>query len=80
MVAIYAYTSEEPGDLLFSAGEAIRVTKKDGDWWTGCIGDRTGVFPANYVQSKESADAVHEPPTVATPNDSGAQMNVKKPG
>ncbi len=80
VVAIYAYTSEEPGDLLFQAGENIRVTKKDGDWWTGCIGDRTGVFPANYVQPKEGMDAVHEPPSVATPNDSSAQQNVKKPG
>ncbi|XP_072018783.1 intersectin-1-like isoform X2 [Amphiura filiformis] len=79
VVAIYAYTSEEPGDLLFQAGETIRVTKKDGDWWTGCIEDRTGVFPANYVQPKEGVGIVHEPPSVATPNDSGAQQNVKKP-
>lgn len=26
------------------------VTKKDGDWWTGTIGTRTGIFPSNYVQ------------------------------
>lgn len=26
------------------------VIKKEGDWWTGMIGDRTGIFPANYVQ------------------------------
>lgn len=26
------------------------VIKKEGDWWTGVIGNRTGMFPANYVQ------------------------------
>lgn len=36
--------------MIFDAGESIRVVKKDGDWWTGVIGTRTGIFPANYVQ------------------------------
>ena len=80
VVAIYAYNSEEPGDLVFAAGDAIVVTKKDGDWWTGCIDDRSGVFPANYVQPKESATAVQQPPAVTAPSDSSAQMNIKKPG
>jgi hypothetical protein len=26
------------------------VIKKEGDWWTGVIGNNTGMFPANYVQ------------------------------
>ena len=26
------------------------MIKEDGDWWTGKIGDRVGVFPFNYVQ------------------------------
>lgn len=38
--------------MIFShqAGDTIEVIKKDGDWWTGRIGDRVGVFPFNYVQ------------------------------
>lgn len=28
----------------------IYVIKKEGDWWTGVIGNNTGMFPANYVQ------------------------------
>ena len=52
--------SEEPSDLHFSAGETIIVTKKDGDWWIGTIGDRKGVFPANYVQPKSSTTQVKE--------------------
>jgi len=30
--------------------EVVLVTKKDGDWWAGIIGDRFGIFPSNYVQ------------------------------
>ena len=40
----------EPGDLIFDAGEQIEVVKKENEWWTGKIGDRTGVFPYNYVE------------------------------
>ena len=46
---MHDYQSEVQGDLSFSAGELILVTAKDGEWWTGTIGDRTGIFPANYV-------------------------------
>lgn len=49
-VACYPYQSAETGDLQFEAGEDVLVVKKDGDWWTGVIGSRTGIFPANYVQ------------------------------
>ena len=49
-VSVYPYTSEEPGDLVFEAGELITVIAKNGDWWTGVIGERTGVFPFNYVE------------------------------
>lgn len=49
-IACYPYESNEIGDLVFSAGERISVFKKEGDWWTGSIGTRTGIFPSNYVQ------------------------------
>ncbi|XP_060608466.1 intersectin-1-like isoform X3 [Ruditapes philippinarum] len=52
-IGVYSYQSSEPGDLTFNVGEIILVTKKDGDWWTGSIGDRTGIFPANYVKPHE---------------------------
>lgn len=29
------------------------VVKNEGDWWTGSIGNRTGMFPSNYVQPIE---------------------------
>lgn len=69
-VAVYPYESTEPGDLSFTAGELITVVKKEGDWWTGVIGSRTGVFPSNYVQKAElqfeaAADSEVEAATAA---------------
>lgn len=52
-IASYPYESPEAGDLNFNAGEVIMVIKKEGDWWTGTIGDRTGLFPSNYVQKAD---------------------------
>lgn len=52
-IALYPYSSVEPGDLTFNEGEEILVTQKDGEWWTGSIGERTGIFPSNYVKPKD---------------------------
>jgi len=53
-VAMYTYESSEQGDLTFQQGDVITVTKKEGDWWTGTVGGKTGVFPSNYVKPKDS--------------------------
>ena len=52
-VAAYYYSSSEPGDLTFDQNEVIMVTKMDGAWWTGSIGERTGMFPAGYVMKMD---------------------------
>uniref|UniRef100_G1PYE2 Intersectin 1 n=1 Tax=Myotis lucifugus TaxID=59463 RepID=G1PYE2_MYOLU len=56
-VAMYTYESAEQGDLTFQQGDVILVTKKDGDWWTGTVGDKSGVFPSNYVRLKDAEGA-----------------------
>uniref|UniRef100_A0A667ZXI7 Intersectin 2b n=1 Tax=Myripristis murdjan TaxID=586833 RepID=A0A667ZXI7_9TELE len=53
-VALYTYESPEPGDLTFGEGDVILVSQKEGEWWNGSIGDRTGLFPSNYVKPKET--------------------------
>lgn len=53
-MSVYPYQSVESGDLTFNQGEVVLVTKKDGDWWTGVIADRTGIFPSNYVQKADT--------------------------
>jgi hypothetical protein len=68
-VALFAYTSTEPGDLTFEAGEEIQVVKKENEWWTGKIGDREGVFPYNYVEPAKSATASAAPAALGVSSD-----------
>ena len=47
-IALFTFNADQPGDLAFKKGEVITITKKTenaSDWWTGRIGDRTGIFP-----------------------------------
>uniref|UniRef100_A0A668AEI6 Intersectin 2a n=1 Tax=Myripristis murdjan TaxID=586833 RepID=A0A668AEI6_9TELE len=64
-VALYTYESPEAGDLTFVEGDVVMVTEREGEWWRGCIGDRTGVFPSNYVRPVEPEVSVL---LVASPN------------
>ncbi|KAI8090819.1 hypothetical protein BDF21DRAFT_412267 [Thamnidium elegans] len=51
--ALYAYTSEQEGDLSFQAGDVILVTEKTDNqdaWWTGKLRGQSGSFPSNYVE------------------------------
>ncbi|KAM3955170.1 LOW QUALITY PROTEIN: dynamin associated protein 160 [Aphomia sociella] len=68
-IAAYPYVSAEPGDLTFEAGERIEVMRRDGDWWTGRIGIRTGIFPSNYVtkDATSGTDAITPIPEAAEP-------------
>ncbi|OKL56327.1 SH3 domain-containing protein [Talaromyces atroroseus] len=53
-VARYTFDADQEGDLGFKKGEVITILKrtdKAEDWWTGRIGDRTGIFPSNYVDA-----------------------------
>ncbi len=47
-VALFTFKADQPGDLEFKKGDVITITKRTenaADWWTGSIGDRTGIFP-----------------------------------
>ncbi|XP_013878187.1 intersectin-1 [Austrofundulus limnaeus] len=54
-VAMYTYESTEQGDLSFQQGDIVLVSRKEGDWWTGTVGGKTGVFPSNYVKPCDSS-------------------------
>ncbi|KAK3506610.1 hypothetical protein QTP70_011057 [Hemibagrus guttatus] len=56
-VALYTYESPESGDLTFRAEDVLLVMEKEGEWWKGCIGDQSGLFPSNYVKPKDSDSA-----------------------
>ncbi|KAH9932224.1 uncharacterized protein B0H18DRAFT_1115914 [Fomitopsis serialis] len=52
-IALYNFKAVQPGDLSFTKGQVITVTKKSGDvntWWTGKLEGREGIFPANFVE------------------------------
>lgn len=55
---MYTYESSEQGDLSFQQGDIVVVTRKEGDWWTGMVGGKTGVFPSNYVKPRDSVTEV----------------------
>lgn len=57
-MAMYTYESSEQGDLSFQQGDVVMVTRKEGDWWTGVVGGKTGVFPSNYVKPRDSMSEV----------------------
>lgn len=57
-VAMYTYESNEQGDLSFQQGDVVVVTRKEGDWWTGVVGGKTGVFPSNYVKPRDMMSEV----------------------
>ncbi|KAH8704993.1 hypothetical protein BGW36DRAFT_434645 [Talaromyces proteolyticus] len=51
-IALFTFDADQDGDLGFKKGEVITILKrtdKAEDWWTGRIGERTGIFPSNYV-------------------------------
>ena len=46
--ALYDYEAQAEGDLSFSAGDVIEVTKKgatENEWWIGKLRGKTGQFP-----------------------------------
>lgn len=57
---MYTYESSEQGDLSFQQGDIVVVTRKEGDWWTGMVGGKTGVFPSNYVKPRDSSTEVRD--------------------
>ncbi|RWS04910.1 Mitogen-activated protein kinase kinase kinase 9-like protein [Dinothrombium tinctorium] len=54
--AIYDYDANGDDELTLRIGQIVEVLSKDskisGDegWWTGKLGDKVGIFPANYVE------------------------------
>ncbi|KAH0838639.1 hypothetical protein J3R83DRAFT_6962, partial [Lanmaoa asiatica] len=52
-IALYEFKAVEVGDLSFSRGDVIIVTRKSDstdDWWKGKLNGKEGIFPANFVE------------------------------
>ena len=67
VVALYAFNSGNPEELVFQKGEQMDIVDQpadDPDWWEACKSDgSSGLIPRNYVE------VIHEatPSTGATP-------------
>ncbi|KAI9354922.1 hypothetical protein BD770DRAFT_411935 [Pilaira anomala] len=51
--ALFNFTGEQEGDLIFHKGDIISIIRKtntQNDWWTGRLNHRQGIFPANFVE------------------------------
>ncbi|XP_063226327.1 mitogen-activated protein kinase kinase kinase 11-like [Bacillus rossius redtenbacheri] len=63
--ALYDYEAQGEDELSLRRGEIVEVLSKDskisGDegWWTGKIGDKVGIFPANFVSDEYTIDRVN---------------------
>lgn len=55
-VALFDYAGQE-GDLSFQQGDVITIIKQEADseWWEGSLNGQQGMFPANYVELRESS-------------------------
>lgn len=49
-VALYDFQSTQAGDLTLKQGDVVfLITKVSDDWLEGQIANRTGIFPANFI-------------------------------
>lgn len=54
------------------------VIKKEGDWWTGTIGNRTGMFPSNYVQKADVGNTAAAETDMTAAYDDPYKVSIRK--
>ncbi|NXN79562.1 STAC protein, partial [Bombycilla garrulus] len=59
-VALYRFVPQENEDLEMRPGDMITLLEDSSeDWWKGRIDDRTGYFPANFVQRVQQNEKIY---------------------
>ncbi|KYO43275.1 SH3 and cysteine-rich domain-containing protein [Alligator mississippiensis] len=60
-VALYKFVPQENEDLEMRPGDMITLLEDSNeDWWKGKIEDRTGFFPANFVQRVQRDERIYK--------------------
>ncbi|XP_066912106.1 intersectin-1-like isoform X2 [Clytia hemisphaerica] len=89
-VALFDYAGQD-GDLTFHEGDVITLLKQEADseWWQGSLNGQEGMFPANYVEVRETpaarpqhleiVDSAEPPAAVPVPGEHFAQATAEKP-
>ncbi|XP_074140692.1 SH3 and cysteine-rich domain-containing protein [Sminthopsis crassicaudata] len=58
-VALYKFVPQENEDLEMRPGDVVTLLEDSNeDWWKGKIQDRTGFFPANFVQRVQPEEKI----------------------
>ncbi|XP_017675551.1 PREDICTED: SH3 and cysteine-rich domain-containing protein [Lepidothrix coronata] len=59
-VALYKFVPQENEDLEMRPGDMVTLLEDSNeDWWKGRIDDRTGFFPANFVQRVQQNEKIY---------------------
>ncbi|XP_064560992.1 SH3 and cysteine-rich domain-containing protein isoform X2 [Zonotrichia leucophrys gambelii] len=59
-VALYKFVPQENEDLEMRPGDMITLLEDSNeDWWKGRIDERTGYFPANFVQRVQQNEKIY---------------------
>ena len=53
-VAKHSFTATREDEVTLRVGDVVEVITYSGDWWSGKVGETSGVFPACYVQQMKS--------------------------
>lgn len=67
-MALYDFQAENKGELGFEEGQTLKLFDQiDENWYEGAIdgpdGERTGIFPTNYVRVTQPLPAKNDIPT-----------------
>ncbi|CAG9762478.1 unnamed protein product [Ceutorhynchus assimilis] len=68
--ALFDYDAQGEDELTLRKGQIVVILTKDakisGDegWWTGKIGDKVGIFPANFVIDSEEQSEINNVDTI----------------
>ncbi|CAM9372706.1 unnamed protein product, partial [Choristocarpus tenellus] len=71
--ALFNYKAEDTDEIGFFRGDLIKVLSRNGGWWRGTVGGKTGLFPSNYVEKYVSTTASPRGPAQATGSNSPRQ-------
>ncbi|XP_051956122.1 SH3 domain-containing protein 19-like [Xyrauchen texanus] len=73
--ARFAFKGEE-GELSFGEGDVITVTEYvNEEWGRGTLNGRIGIFPLNFIQVKEEAEALPRKPALESPAPPAGRRN-----
>ena len=51
VIAVFSYEAQGDQELNLEEGDIITIISKEDDvWWSGRIGERSGMFPVAYVE------------------------------